>query len=158
MSTLILHNYPMSPFSEKTRAMLGVAGLSWRSAPTREMPPRPVLAALAGGYRKVPLAQIGADLARIGRQRGRRPLRGRAGRRRLLRHHRADAGGVTRLVLVQRSYEANLSMIEAAKSAQVDYYIIDVNSRQTFKNSFTKSEAKSFDVAYDVHADDPDRS
>lgn len=62
MSTLILHNYPMSPFSEKTRAMLGVADLSWRSAPTREMPPRPVLAALAGGYRKVPLAQIGADI------------------------------------------------------------------------------------------------
>ena len=29
---------------------------------TREMPPRPLLARLAGGYRKIPVAQIGADI------------------------------------------------------------------------------------------------
>lgn len=62
MSNLILHHYPMSPFSEKIRAMLGYTRLHWQSAMTREMPPRPVLSALAGGYRKIPVAQIGADI------------------------------------------------------------------------------------------------
>lgn len=62
MTPLILHHYPMSPFSEKIRAMLGYAGLDWQSVTTREMPPRPLVAALAGGYRKIPVAQIGADI------------------------------------------------------------------------------------------------
>lgn len=59
---LILHHYAMSPFGRKIRSMLGYAGLNWQSAITREMPPRPVLAQLAGGYRKIPVAQIGADV------------------------------------------------------------------------------------------------
>jgi hypothetical protein len=42
--------------------MLGYADLSWQSCITREMPPRPLLARLAGGYRKIPVAQIGADI------------------------------------------------------------------------------------------------
>ena len=62
MTTLILHHYPMSPFSEKIRAMLGYADVSWQSCITREMPPRPLLARLAGGYRKIPVAQLGADV------------------------------------------------------------------------------------------------
>ena len=62
MTTLILHHYPMSPFSEKIRAMLGYADLSWQSCITGDMPPRPLLARLAGGYRKIPVAQIGADV------------------------------------------------------------------------------------------------
>lgn len=62
MSDLVLFHYPMSPFSEKIRAMLGYANLSWFSVNVREMPPRPVLEALAGGYRKVPVAQLGADI------------------------------------------------------------------------------------------------
>lgn len=62
MADLILHHYPMSPFSEKVRAMLGYAGLSWKSVTVREMPPRPKLEALTGGYRKIPVAQIGADV------------------------------------------------------------------------------------------------
>ncbi len=62
MPDLILHHYPMSPFSEKMRAMLGYAGISWQSVITREMPPRPLVEALAGGYRKIPVAQIGADV------------------------------------------------------------------------------------------------
>ena len=62
MSDLILHHYPMSPFSEKIRAMLGYTQLEWQSVITREMPPRPQLAILAGGYRKIPVAQIGADI------------------------------------------------------------------------------------------------
>lgn len=59
---LILHHYALSPFGRKIRTMLGYAGLEWQSAITREMPPRPVLAQLAGGYRKIPVAQIGADV------------------------------------------------------------------------------------------------
>lgn len=59
---LILHHYAMSPFSEKIRAMLGLAGLPWASAKTRPVPPRPLLADLAGGYRRVPIAQKGADV------------------------------------------------------------------------------------------------
>ena len=62
MPELILHHYAMSPFSEKIRAMLGYTGLEWASVTVREMPPRPSLEALAGGYRKIPVAQIGADV------------------------------------------------------------------------------------------------
>ncbi|EKF74556.1 glutathione S-transferase [Alcanivorax hongdengensis A-11-3] len=62
MSDLIVHHYTLSPFSEKVRAMLGYAGLSWQSVQVKEMPPRPLLAPLAGGYRKIPVAQIGADV------------------------------------------------------------------------------------------------
>ena len=62
MSQFILHHYAMTPFSENIRLMLGYAQLDWQSCTTREMPPRPVLARLAGGYRKIPVAQIGADI------------------------------------------------------------------------------------------------
>lgn len=62
MQELILYHYAMSPFSEKIRVMLGYAGLSWQSVTVKEMPPRPVLSILAGGYRKVPVAQNGADI------------------------------------------------------------------------------------------------
>jgi glutathione S-transferase len=62
VSDLILHHYPMSPYAEKMRALLGYSGLPWQSCVTREMPPRPVLEALAGGYRKIPVAQDGADV------------------------------------------------------------------------------------------------
>lgn len=62
MQDLILYHYAMSPFSEKARIMLGYAGIPWQSVTVKEMPPRPVLAALAGGYRKVPVAQNGADV------------------------------------------------------------------------------------------------
>lgn len=59
---LILHHYPLSPFSEKIRAMLGYLNMNWHSAITSEMPPRPLIDSLAGGYRKIPVAQIGADI------------------------------------------------------------------------------------------------
>lgn len=62
MSDIILYHYPLSPFSEKVRLMLGYAGVEWQSVTVKEMPPRPGLEALAGGYRKVPVAQIGADV------------------------------------------------------------------------------------------------
>lgn len=59
---LVLYHYDLSPFSEKVRPMLGYAGLSWHSVKVPETPPRPVLDVLAGGYRKIPVAQIGADI------------------------------------------------------------------------------------------------
>lgn len=62
MPDLILHHYPMSPFSQKVRSMLGYAGLPWHSALHAESPPRPALQVLAGGYRKIPVAQAGADV------------------------------------------------------------------------------------------------
>ncbi len=62
MSELILYHYAQSPYSEKIRLMLGYAGLSWRSVTVPAMPPRPELAILTGGYRRVPVAQIGADV------------------------------------------------------------------------------------------------
>lgn len=62
MSELILHHYSTSPFSEKTRLMLGYKGLSWRSVTIAPIMPKPELTALTGGYRKTPVLQIGADI------------------------------------------------------------------------------------------------
>lgn len=62
MSDFILHHYAMSPFSEKIRLMLGYAGIDWISVRVREMPPRRLLEPLAGKYRKIPVAQVGADV------------------------------------------------------------------------------------------------
>ena len=59
---LILYNYPLSPFSEKIRTMLGYTQLPWYSVKTTAAPPRPFIDLLAGGYRRIPVAQIGADI------------------------------------------------------------------------------------------------
>ncbi len=62
MSDLILHHYPMSPFAEKARLMLGHKGLAWRSVFIPNVMPKPDVVALTGGYRRTPLLQIGADV------------------------------------------------------------------------------------------------
>ena len=62
MTDIILHHYDVSPFSEKIRLALGLKGLSWRSAVTEAVPPRPHLDVLAGGYRRIPVLQVGADV------------------------------------------------------------------------------------------------
>lgn len=59
---LILHHYPMSPFAEKARLMLGAKGLAWRSVLIPNVMPKPDVIALTGGYRKTPLLQVGADV------------------------------------------------------------------------------------------------
>lgn len=59
---LILHNYVISPFSEKVRAALGMLGASWQSAIIPETPPRHKLEPMIGGYGRTPVAQVGADL------------------------------------------------------------------------------------------------
>lgn len=62
MTTPILHHYPMSPFAEKTRLMLGFKGLAWQSVFIPTVMPKPDVVALTGGYRRTPLLQIGADI------------------------------------------------------------------------------------------------
>lgn len=62
MSGIILHHYDTSPFSEKVRLMLGIKGLSWRSVIQPVIMPKPELTPLTGGYRRIPVMQIGADV------------------------------------------------------------------------------------------------
>ena len=62
MSELILHHYPMSPFAEKVRLLLGYKQLAWRSVLIPPVMPKPDVVALTGGYRKTPILQIGADV------------------------------------------------------------------------------------------------
>jgi len=62
MSDLILHHYDVSPFAEKIRLALGLKGLSWRSVQTPMVLPKPDHTELTGGYRRVPVLQIGADV------------------------------------------------------------------------------------------------
>ena len=62
MPELILHHYPMSPFAEKIRMVLGLKGLAWRSVHIPPIMPKPDVVALTGGYRKTPILQIGADI------------------------------------------------------------------------------------------------
>ena len=59
---LILHHYPVSPFAEKIRAILGYKKLAWRSVEIPMVMPKPDVVALTGGYRRTPLLQIGADV------------------------------------------------------------------------------------------------
>jgi glutathione S-transferase len=59
---MILHNYKVSPFSEKIRAMFGYTNFEWQSSTSPAAPPRPIVDPLAGGYRKIPVAQVGADI------------------------------------------------------------------------------------------------
>jgi glutathione S-transferase len=62
MPELILHHYKESPYAEKIRVLLGYKGLSWRSVTVQRIAPKPDLVALTGGYRKVPVLQVGADV------------------------------------------------------------------------------------------------
>src|SRR5471032_230177 len=59
---IILHNYPNSPFSEKVRVAFGIKKLAWRSVVQPVIMPKPDLVPLTGGYRKIPVMQIGADI------------------------------------------------------------------------------------------------
>jgi glutathione S-transferase len=58
----ILHHYKESPYAEKIRTLLGYKGLHWHSVTVPRIAPKPELTALTGGYRKVPVLQVGADV------------------------------------------------------------------------------------------------
>jgi glutathione S-transferase len=62
MQPLILHHYDGSPFSEKLRLILGYKGQAWQSVKVPVIMPKPDVVALTGGYRKTPIAQVGADV------------------------------------------------------------------------------------------------
>lgn len=62
MPQLILHHYPTSPFAEKVRLILGYKGLAWTSCVQPVIMPKDELQALTGGYRRIPVLQIGADV------------------------------------------------------------------------------------------------
>ncbi len=62
MTELIFHHYDNSPFSEKIRLVFGRKDLAWRSVIQPNIMPKPHLVPLTGGYRKIPVLQIGADV------------------------------------------------------------------------------------------------
>jgi glutathione S-transferase len=62
MTDFILHHYDTSPFSEKPRVMFGVKGLAWRAVEQPVIMPKPDLTPLTGGYRRIPVMQVGADV------------------------------------------------------------------------------------------------
>lgn len=62
MTEPVLHHYPISPFAEKIRAMLGFKKLAWKSVQIPLFMPKPDVVALTGGFRKTPLLQVGADI------------------------------------------------------------------------------------------------
>lgn len=61
-SEIIFHAYPQSPVAEKVRVAFGIKDLAWRSVEIPRLPPKPMLTALTGGYRRTPVMQIGADI------------------------------------------------------------------------------------------------
>ena len=59
---IIFHQYDVSPFSEKVRVVFGIKGIEWHAVDQPVIMPKPELTALTGGYRKIPVMQIGADI------------------------------------------------------------------------------------------------
>ncbi len=62
MADILLHQYDSSPFSEKVRVCLGIKGLPWAAVDQPVIMPKPGLIPLTGGYRRIPVMQIGADV------------------------------------------------------------------------------------------------
>ena len=62
MPKVILHQYDTSPFSEKVRICLGIKNLAWSAVDQPVIMPKPDLVPLTGGYRRIPVMQIGADI------------------------------------------------------------------------------------------------
>jgi glutathione S-transferase len=61
MPEIILHHYPLSPYSEKIRLALGLKGISWKSVEIPVWTPRPKLTPMTGGYRRTPILQVDAE-------------------------------------------------------------------------------------------------
>jgi glutathione S-transferase len=61
MSEIILHHYPLSPYSEKIRLALGLKGVRWSSVEIPVWTPRPKLTPMTGGYRRTPILQVDAE-------------------------------------------------------------------------------------------------
>ncbi|MDI9336676.1 MAG: glutathione S-transferase family protein [Gammaproteobacteria bacterium] len=59
---ILLHHYPTSPFAEKIRLILGYKDLTWQSVYQPMVMPKPDLQALTGGYRRIPVLQVGNQI------------------------------------------------------------------------------------------------
>lgn len=62
MTDFILHHYPPSPVSQKVRSAFGMKQAHWQSVVQNRLPDRPELFAMTGGFRRIPVLQIGADI------------------------------------------------------------------------------------------------
>ena len=62
MPEILFHQYDSSPFSKKVRVCLGIKKLAWGAVDQPVIMPKPDLVALTGGYRRIPVMQIGADI------------------------------------------------------------------------------------------------
>ncbi|WP_437644313.1 glutathione S-transferase family protein [Sorangium sp. So ce362] len=62
MAEIVLHHYPLSLFAEKIRRSLAYKKIAWRSVEQPMTAPKPELTPLTGGYRRIPVMQIGADV------------------------------------------------------------------------------------------------
>ncbi|MFT5042603.1 MAG: glutathione S-transferase [Hyphomicrobiaceae bacterium] len=62
MSEIIFHQYAMSPFSEKVRKVLAFKTVRYHEVDQPAWMPKPELTPLTGGYRRIPVMQIGADV------------------------------------------------------------------------------------------------
>ena len=60
--SIILHEYPTSPYAEKIRLALRLKNLAYSRVEIPVIMPRPDLMPLTGGYRRTPVMQIGADI------------------------------------------------------------------------------------------------
>ena len=61
MPEIVLHQYPLSLFAEKIRRILAYKRIPYRAVAQPMTAPKPSLTALTGGYRRIPVLQIGAD-------------------------------------------------------------------------------------------------
>src|SRR5260370_26320713 len=59
---IILHQYVNSPFSEKIRKIFAHKKITWRSVEQPVIMPKPKLIPLTGGYGRIPVLKIGADV------------------------------------------------------------------------------------------------
>lgn len=62
MADIILHHYEMSPFSKKVISIFAHKNIAWEAVDQPVMAPKPDLTPLTGGYRKIPVMQIGAHI------------------------------------------------------------------------------------------------
>lgn len=60
--SIILHEYPESPYAEKIRLALKLKNLAYSRVHIPSIMPKPDLMPLTGGYRRTPVMQIGADI------------------------------------------------------------------------------------------------
>jgi glutathione S-transferase len=62
MPEIIFHQYAMSPFSEKIRKIFALKNVEYREVDQPAWMPKPHLTPMTGGYRRIPVLQIGADI------------------------------------------------------------------------------------------------